>query len=132
VIERAAVSKTLSQSMSDVRSFIVPDWLCLPEHGFFQIVNLAFDITDPADRMYVLPCVLNLSPLQVSKQFPNLIHSWLIILLIGLSQRPKVPWSIGGPRHFASQPSFFTFESSQTANPRKCIAAVFTPTSRPA
>jgi nucleolar protein 9 len=67
VIEKAAVSERLSQTISDVRSFTVPDWFVFTESGPFKIVSLAFDITDPADRTYVVPCVLNLSPLQVSK-----------------------------------------------------------------
>ncbi|KAF8816519.1 ARM repeat-containing protein [Phlegmacium glaucopus] len=45
VIERAAIYKTLSQSIS-------------------VIVSLAFGITDPADRTYIVPCVLTLFSLQ--------------------------------------------------------------------
>ena len=54
--------------------------IVFPERGPFQIVSSAFDITDPTDRAYVVPCVLNLSSLQVGKQSHNPIHSWLIIL----------------------------------------------------
>ena len=37
VIERATISKTLSQSISDVRSFSVLDWLCFLNANLFRL-----------------------------------------------------------------------------------------------
>ena len=70
MIERASISETLSQSIPDVCLFLV-SLTMLPERGPFKIVGLAFDIIDPANRTYAVPCVLNLFSLQVRKQHYN-------------------------------------------------------------